>query len=911
MTTFQRLKHEARKAEQRSDWRKAIALYREAMRFDERQHGTAELGLFNRIGDLHVRLGEVPQAVECYEQAADRYAENDLPTSAIALCNKILRVAPDQIDVFRRLGLLHAATGLMAEARSSMLQFADRMLAAGNLAGAIEAVQELVDLTEDETIRVQVAELLVEHGHPDQAQAQLRLAAASNRDSGIDTDQLEQRIEQLGTAEPEQEGSEQTVDQSPTVEPVAPVAAADLPDAPESRDPVRLGELVLGSVFELDPRYASFDPSEATDSAESSTNTDSLDGEVVEALDRFRAGVQPELDRAGPGLHYDLGVAFHTMGLEAAAVEEFRRGIAAPGRLHSAHRRMSEILSSDRSAESPAPEPMKPEQAPASPELKPVAQATKSPPPEPKPASPEPAPVPGPEASSFELEELDSETEDTESLSPDLQGLLFRARLAQYQIRRAEDAGQTDHRSHLDLGAAYSAMGLREEAVRELLEAAAGPTHVVSRAVAMMLDIARDRATAWELAVSVLERARELDATGAVEPVLHELAGRWGEDHPGARRVGDLLGWVVTAARPEEPTEPAPEAAPEPEEAVRRDAPTEDAPVAVDSSSLNVLNELLEQFEDEPDRTVAPSSEGLSEPDRAREAAERMIAEGRVTEAISDLYRSLETFEDSRRIPEAVAVVDHLLELRPDDVVLHHQRAEFALMLDDRELLVSSYMNLAACLRRQNAQANARTVYARILDIDPGHAEALEAFEQLSFLSVGQASNTLASDTPPPPADDRIRDPDHGPEPVPRGRAEFDALLEDLRDPGPEEDDLGDDAEAHFELGVAFKQMGMWDEALVELEKAVSGLQDPVRVWEVMAECLERADRKQEALEILTTAEKYPGNEESPPPGVLYRLALLLQEGGDHAGAVQRLRRVVELDATFRDAASRLSALSQ
>ena len=73
MTTFQQLKHEARKAEQRSDWRKAIALYREAMRYDEQQHGSAELGLFNRIGDLHIRLGEVPQAVECYEQAADRY----------------------------------------------------------------------------------------------------------------------------------------------------------------------------------------------------------------------------------------------------------------------------------------------------------------------------------------------------------------------------------------------------------------------------------------------------------------------------------------------------------------------------------------------------------------------------------------------------------------------------------------------------------------------------------------------------------------------------------------------------------------------------------------------------------------------------------------------------------------------
>jgi tetratricopeptide (TPR) repeat protein len=72
MTTFQKLKHEARRAEQRSDWRKAIALYREALRLDEQRGGPAELGLYNRIGDLHIRLGEVTQAVECYELAADR-----------------------------------------------------------------------------------------------------------------------------------------------------------------------------------------------------------------------------------------------------------------------------------------------------------------------------------------------------------------------------------------------------------------------------------------------------------------------------------------------------------------------------------------------------------------------------------------------------------------------------------------------------------------------------------------------------------------------------------------------------------------------------------------------------------------------------------------------------------------------
>ena len=902
MTTFQRLKHEARKAEQRSDWRKAIALYREAMRFDERQHGTSELGLFNRIGDLHIRLGEVPQAVECYEQAADRYAENDLPTSAVALCNKILRVAPDRTDVFRRLGLLHAATGLLAEARSATLQYVDRTEKAGSLGAAIEAVQEFVNLTGDETIRVQVADLLAERGHPDQAQAQLRLASDAGLRYGLDTDALVQRIERLGASEPDES-----------------LAVAVEPRAePEESVVVRLGERVSAALAANGTCGPALEAERPADSGEEAIVSGPSEESIAEALKRFRARVQPELDRAGPELHYDLGVAYLAMGLNSAAVEELRRGIAAPGRLRSAHEMIAEILQpTETDSEIDSAPQVK--QGPAELEVRePEVSAEVLPEHEsgdelevtPE-AVPEVTPeAPDPEPSSFALEDFSGGPRDSESLNQDLQGLLFRARLAQHQIRLAEDSGRTDHRSHLDLGAAYSAMGRREEAIRELVEAVAGPKHVASRAVSMMLEISRHPETAWELALSVAERVRSLGQSGPVETVLHELAGRWSEDHPGSGRLGELLGWVLTTgpstAEPESSEQPGAE----PESANRPVEPTVAEPPVVESSSLEVLDRLLDQFEVETAGIEAPNLAERSDPFQIRDTAERMLAEGRKREAVSHLYRALEIFEDAREIREATAIVDHLLELRPDDVVLHHQQAEFALTLNDRELLLSSYMSLAACLRRQNASGNARTVYARILEIDPQHPEARTALERLSFMPGGQRTGALETDRAPSSVADLEPDPDRCPMQVVEERAEFDALLDDLRDPGQDEDVFEGDAEAHMELGIAFKQMGMWDEALAELERAASGHEDPIRVWEVMAECLEGAGRTGEALEILTTAESHPGNQASPSLGILYRLALLLLERGDRDGAIQRLRRVVDTDASFRDAASRLSALS-
>jgi len=908
MTTFQRLKHEARKAEQRSDWRRAISLYREAMRYDEQLRGASELGLFNRVGDLHIRLGEVAQAVECYEQAAERYAENDLPTSAIALCNKILRIAPDRADVFRRLCLLHAATGLLAEARGSLLQYVDRMERDGNLGAAFETVQEFVGITGDDTIRVQVADLLAERGHASQAQAQLRLAADASRKRGIEPEELEERIEQLSSPGLRTGTAEAHVSTGTVPDGFVPEAreAVDSDHREETGDPlsvtpaapVRLGEQLNEAIPEFRSYGAATVPAASMGvSREDASVPDVTPGPVAEALRRFRARVQPELDRAAPEQRYDLGVAFQTMGLDAAALREFRYGIAAPGRLRATNERIARILN-PRTGEPDAPqvsgvrEPVElsgPDGSQSVELREPDGPDIEVPPivvPDVEP------PRPDPESASFEREQAPPESRDAESLGPDLQGLLFRARLAQHQIRRAQDAGRTDHRSYLELGSAYAEMGLRDEAIRELFEAVGGPNPVGSRAVSALLDISRDPDTEWEQALSVVERLRDLGHSALAAPVLHELLGRWGEDHPAAGRLGELLGWVVKPAAEAEELDERQSPGP----AVEPESPAAQAvaePFGADSASLQVLDELLDQLEDDSIGSAAPRSAEPSEPAEVLEEAERMLSTGREEEATSLLYRALERFEDARAMREAATILERLLELRPDDVVLHHQRAEFALTLNDRDLLLSSYMRLAASLRRQNAHGHARTVYARILDIDPDHREARAAIEQFAHqpprdgtenAEPVRESGHAGASTPGV----RRRLPH-----VPEDRAEFDSLLGELRDPGPGADTFEGDPEAHLELGIAFKQMEMWDEAITELQRAAAGLSDPIRVWVVQAECLERAGRTAEALEVQ------------------YQLGLALQERGDTAGAVRCFSGIVNVDGSFRDAAARLSALSQ
>ncbi|MCL7983419.1 MAG: hypothetical protein M8862_12910, partial [marine benthic group bacterium] len=344
MTTFQKLKHEARRAEQRSDWRKAINLYREALRLGESRGGPDELGLFNRIGDLHIRLGEIPQAVECYENAADRYAENQLPTSAVALCNKILRVAPDRTDMFRRLALLHSATGLVVEARSSLIQYVDRMQAAGDLEAALEGVQQFADAAGNDDVRLAIAELLSERGHRAQAVAQIRLAAASARRRGEDVSAFEERLRQLDEA----------VELTPDTD---SVLASPEPESETGGDtdvpPIRLDERIAAAFDSNAGRPEGFAPGRAELPAE---DLPGPEDPVAIELEEFRSGIAAALEVGGPSLQYDIGVAFQAMGLRAAALEALGATLSDPSYARRASERIASLLGA-APAEPPTVEP--------------------------------------------------------------------------------------------------------------------------------------------------------------------------------------------------------------------------------------------------------------------------------------------------------------------------------------------------------------------------------------------------------------------------------------------------------------------------------------------------------------------------------------------------------------------------
>ncbi|MEO5510800.1 MAG: tetratricopeptide repeat protein, partial [Longimicrobiales bacterium] len=176
MKSITKLKDDARKHEQKEEWEKAIQAYLEVLKTGEEGEGELDLPLYNRVGDLYLRVNKPSDAVRYYAQAADRYAEAGLFNNAIALCNKAMRYAPHQVDLVRKLGQFSASQGFVTDARRYFLDYAEKQLAVGEVDDALSALQEFADTSDDADVRELLAQHLHSNGRTTEAVAELKKA---------------------------------------------------------------------------------------------------------------------------------------------------------------------------------------------------------------------------------------------------------------------------------------------------------------------------------------------------------------------------------------------------------------------------------------------------------------------------------------------------------------------------------------------------------------------------------------------------------------------------------------------------------------------------------------------------------------------------------------------------------------
>jgi tetratricopeptide (TPR) repeat protein len=322
-----------------------------------------------------------------------------------------------------------------------------------------------------------------------------------------------------------------------------------------------------------------------------------------------------------------------------------------------------------------------------------------------------------------------------------------------------------------------------------------------------------------------------------------------------------------------------------------------------------------------------------------RSLAEAMLEAGDREGGIRELETAMTGAERSNDLDLASALAEEVARIEPDAVRHHQKRVEYAFRTNDRLRLIEAYLSLGDSLLRSDQADKARTVYQRVLDLAPDEARARAAIDTITppAPTPPEASRGLPPQRPsatrPAPVQrpsgathersfvnlgDWLRD-DQAPrdtrmvvaeqEPTGDEEADFADMLRKFKQ-GVAENVDPEDYQSHYDLAIAYKEMGLVDEAIAEFQKALAGPTTRLPTYEALGQCFLDKGQFKLASSILSRALSEHASEDQLL-GVLYWLGRSAESQGNADEALGYYQRVFVLDIQFRDITKRMSELER
>ena len=821
MSKLEQLKEKAKGLESK-DPKRAVEIWLEALSMQESEgEANPDLSIYNRIGDLHIKLKDPALAADYYDQAVDKYAELGFHNNAIAMCNKVLRNAPARQSTYLKLAKLYAAKGFIAEAKQNFVEYAERMQKVGKIEHAFAALKEFTDISgESQGLRAMLTEHLKMYGSdPGKRPSAGRVSTpAAPKQPGDDVSKSGKRktssLVFLDLDEPR--GAKAPPKAAPATAPPPPAAERLIQEPePEPDDSLQIETtslndeapgLVSGGMLEgLETTHADFGQVQA-----SSPPTPSIRGEVSPAdLDLEQL---PELEPTAPD---SAPATAPDNSPEIEGLEE------------------ADLVLEGNIVEPPPPQP--PKRPPTVTPVKPKFGGGRPVTPEPprvKPVVPKrpSAPVAGPGGPGKRKPVVEVPPLE---LEPDFETA-------------------TTHAGHDvdDQPLAIDDTPAPPKPAKKFIQ------------------------TEDDTSISVGRRS------GFIDLGVDEIPSQ-----------PDQAGSLVFSNIEETPAAPG-------------------------------IEELESRVADNPD-----------DPEAHQALGEALIEQGERERGIEELDLATAGYENAGNLAHARDLVDEVLRLDPNSVRHRQKAVEFAFKAGDKVKLIDAYVELADALLRSDLPEKARAVYARVAEHDPKNERAKAALAMFApaapakpegkvkakdakmkvrdeaavegdFIDLG----SMIDEEELPAKDSRMTVADE--EPTGDEEQDFQDMLARFKQGIAENIDEAD-FESHYDLGVAFKEMGLLDEAIAEFQRALRAPEGKLRTSEMLGICFFEKGAYGVAESILRRGLDLPASGDQERLGVLYWLGRALEQQGKKADARDLYGRVFAVDIRFLDAEQRVRALAK
>jgi tetratricopeptide (TPR) repeat protein len=139
-----------------------------------------DLAILNTVGDIYARLGQNEKAIERFRTIGESYAADGFLPKSIAMYRKIVKLDPNGLPAMEKLAELYRKQGLVSDARSMLLQAAEAYTRKGQSKETLRLLKQLV-LFDPENVQVitRTADLMTQGGQKKEAKEMLSQAATT------------------------------------------------------------------------------------------------------------------------------------------------------------------------------------------------------------------------------------------------------------------------------------------------------------------------------------------------------------------------------------------------------------------------------------------------------------------------------------------------------------------------------------------------------------------------------------------------------------------------------------------------------------------------------------------------------------------------------------------------------------